>query len=155
LTTLFELLNTVMPYHSSIRSTARSTARNTARSFFRAALGTLLFAGAPLPAWPADAAWLRNTPLGQLDQRDIEALDSTVRVVLNTRSDGETSRWTNRGSGNPVEISATLTPEGTSLKHGRTCRFVAVTMHAKGKTVKLRPQYCQPGDGSWERQKSN
>jgi surface antigen len=151
MTTLFELLNTVMPYHGSIRCTTRSIAR----SFLRAALGTLLLAGAPLPSWPADAAWLRDTPLGQLDQQDIAALDSTVRVVLNTRNDGETSRWTNRGSGNPVEINATLTPEGTSIKHGRTCRFVVVTMHAKGKTVRLRPQYCQPGDGSWERQKPN
>jgi hypothetical protein len=148
LTMLFELLNTVMPYHGSIRRTARS--------IIRATLGTLLLAAAPLAAWPAtDPGFLHDTPLGHLDQQDIDALDSTIRVVLNTRNDGETSRWTNRGSGTPTEIDATLTPEGTTIKHRKTCRFVVVTVRAKGKSIRLRPRYCQTADASWALQKQN
>ncbi|WP_027794820.1 hypothetical protein [Paraburkholderia acidipaludis] len=135
-----------MPYHTSTGSTASQR--------LLAALGALLLVCAPLPALSADTGLLHGTPLSKLDRPDLDALESTVLVVLNTRNDGETSRWTNNGSDNRPTVSATLTPEGTTIKHRRTCRFVAITVNTAGKTGQLRPQYCRTGDASWERQKA-
>ncbi|HKT99729.1 MAG TPA: hypothetical protein VJS30_24865 [Paraburkholderia sp.] len=90
--------------------------------------------------------------MSQLDRNDIAALNSTVDVVLNTRDDGQTARWTRPAAGNHAEVNATLTPEGTTIKQQRTCRFIAVTVHAGVQTVKLRPQYCRTATTSWELQ---
>ncbi|MFP6562661.1 hypothetical protein WJ542_30805 [Paraburkholderia sp. B3] len=135
-----------MPYHASTGSTASQR--------LLAVLGALLLVCAPLPAALADTGLLHGTPLEKLDRPDLDALESTVLVVLNTRNDGETSRWTNNGSDNRAVVNATLTPEGTAIKHRRTCRFVAITVTTVGKTGRLRPQYCRTGDAPWERQKA-
>ncbi|MFD1559893.1 hypothetical protein ACFSHT_30340 [Paraburkholderia silviterrae] len=112
----------------------------------------MLLAFASPPAWPAYAGFLNGTPMSQLDQKDIDALNSTVQIVLNTKNDGETTPWIRPASGDRAEVSATLTPEGTSIKHHRTCRFVAVTIHAGDQAFKLRPQYCQSAKTTWKLQ---
>ncbi|WP_028218664.1 hypothetical protein [Paraburkholderia oxyphila] len=117
-----------------------------------ASLGALLLALASPPAWPAYAGFLNGTPMSQLDQKDIDALNSTVQVVLNTKNDGETTSWMRAATVDRAEVSATLTPEGTSIKHHRTCRFVAVTVHTGNQAVTLRPQYCQSAKMTWELQ---
>ncbi|WP_167760164.1 hypothetical protein [Paraburkholderia pallida] len=128
------------------------SARSARRSIRLATLGVLLLALASPPAWPAYAGFLSGTPMGQLDQKDIDALNSTVLVVLNTKNDGETTPWMRPATVDRAEVSATLTPEGTSIKHRRACRFVAVTVHTGNQTVTLRPQYCQSAKMIWELQ---
>ena len=87
--------------------------------------------------------------MSQLDQSDIAALNSSVVVVLNTKDDGQTTRWNRPAMGNRAEVNATLTPEGTSIKQRTTCRFVAVTVKAGTQAVKLRPQYCRTPQTEW------
>lgn len=134
-----------MPYHDS--------AGNAGRSAHLAALGALVLALASPPAWAGSTGFLGGTHMSQFDQKDIAALDSTVQVVLNTKNDGETSRWTRPASADHPEVSAILTPEGTSIKHQRTCRFVAVTVQAGANAVKLHPQYCRTAKTPWELQR--
>lgn len=117
-----------------------------------AAIGALLPVCSALPAWSADPGFTRGVRIEGLDQNDLDALDSTVRAVLNTRNDGESSQWTKTVPGGQPAVNATLTPEGTSIKHHRTCRFVVVAVHAASQSVTLRPQYCKAGDGSWSLQ---
>lgn len=135
-----------MPYHDSARSAGRSARL--------VALGALLLAFAAPPAWPASAGFLDRTPMSQFDRSDIAALNSTADVVLNTKDDGQTTRWTRPATADHAEINATLTPEGTTIKHRRTCRFVAVTVHAANQTVKLRPQFCRTAQTPWELQEA-
>lgn len=137
------LLETVMSCHDSIGSNAR-------RHRFTA-LCLLAMACAASPAWPASAGFLERAPGGRLDQQDIDALNSTVKAVLNTRDDGETSAWSNHATGNRAEVKATLTPEGTSIVHHRMCRYVVVTVQG-GQPFTLRPQYCRNADATWELQ---
>lgn len=135
-----------MPYHDP--------AGNAGRSVRLAALGALLLALASPPACAESAGFLGGTRVSHFDQKDIDALNSTVQVVLNTKNDGETSRWTRPASGDHVEVSATLTPEGTSIKHQRTCRFVAVAVQAGANAIKLRPQYCRTAKTPWALQRA-
>ncbi|MDR3097005.1 MAG: hypothetical protein LBV73_08015 [Paraburkholderia sp.] len=130
----------------------RDSAGHAGRGKPLAALVPLLLALATPPAWPAQAGFLEIAPMSQLDQSDIDALTSTVRVVLNTRNDGATTQWTRPAMAGRPEVSATLTPEGTTIRNRKTCRFVAVTIHAGEHAVKLRPQYCQTPKTPWERQ---
>lgn len=133
-----------MPYHDSAGTAGRSA--------HLAALGALLLALASPPAWAESAGYLGGTRVSRIDQKDIDALNSTALVVLNTKNDGETSRWTRPASPDRPEVSATLTPEGTSIKHRRTCRFVAMTVQAGPHAIKLRPQYCRTPKTPWELQ---
>ncbi|MFX1676342.1 hypothetical protein PWR63_29495 [Paraburkholderia sp. A2WS-5] len=114
-----------------------------------AALGALLLALASVPAWSAPGDFLESTPMPQLDKNDIAALNSTVHVVLNTKNDGETTQWVRPATADRAEVSADITPENTSIKNRKTCRFVAVTVHAGDHTVKLRPQYCRSTSEAW------
>jgi len=113
------------------------------------ACGVLLPVCTALPAWPADAGFMRDVRIEGLNQDAVKALDSAVRAVLNTRDDGETSRWTKRAPGGQDTVTATLMPEGTTIRHRRTCRFVVVAVHAATQSVTLRPHYCKADDGSW------
>ena len=130
----------------------RESAGSTGRRIHLAALGIVLLAFVSSPAWSESAGFLGGTPMNQLDQQDIDALNSTAQVVLNTKNDGQTTHWTRPASGNRGEVSATLTPEGTSIKDRRTCRFVAMTVKAGNHAFKLRPQYCQSPSTPWELQ---
>ena len=119
------------------------------RGLLVAASGVLLPVCTTLPAWPADAGFMRDARIEGLNQDDVKALDSTVRAVLNTRDDGETSQWTKRGPSGQNAVTATITPEGTTIRHHRTCRFVVVAVHAATQAVTLRPHFCKADDGSW------
>lgn len=110
---------------------------------------TSIFPTSATSAAPADAGFLRNAQIGGLTRHDIDALNSTVGVVLNTKSDGQTIRWSNHGMGERVSIDATLTPESTSIRHVTTCRYVLVIVNAGGKPARLRPRYCRTGDAPW------
>lgn len=125
---------------------------HTGRGIHLAALGALLLALASPPAWPAYGDFLEGTPMAQLDKNDIAALNSTVGVVLNTKDDGETTHWVRPASPDHAEVSADIVPEGTSITNQGTCRFVTVTVHAGGRAVKLRPQYCRGAKAEWELQ---
>ncbi len=138
----FERLESTMSNHDSTGQAGREI-------HLAAALGALLLALASAPAWSAPGDILESTPMLQLDKNDIAAINSTVRVVLNTKNDGETTPWVRPATADHAEVSVDITPEGTSIKNRETCRFVAVTVHAGNNAVKLRPQYCRSASAEW------
>lgn len=97
--------------------------------------------------------FLNDTPLSYVKPRDTESIKRALIEVLNTKSDGETSQWTNEGTGNSVKIDATMTPEGTTHDNNKTCRHVAVVLSAKGQSMNLRPVFCGRGKTDWALQK--
>jgi hypothetical protein len=44
--------------------------------------------------------FLNDTPMSYIKKPDMDSLKSALLEVLNTRKEGETSRWTNEGTGN-------------------------------------------------------
>ncbi|WP_233885679.1 hypothetical protein [Paraburkholderia flagellata] len=103
----------------------------------------------------ANLEFLHDTPLSYLTQKDIDSVKRAVITALNSKSDGESSEWTNDGLGNSVKIDATLTPHDTSKTGNRTCRLVNVVLNAKGQSVNLHPRYCRTGGAQWQLQKKN
>lgn len=106
-------------------------------------------------AFAANLEFLHDTPLSYLTQKDIDSVKRAVITALNSKSDGESSEWTNEGLGNSVKIDATLTPHDTSKTGNRTCRLVNVVLNAKGQSVNLHPRYCRTGGAQWQLQKKN
>lgn len=97
--------------------------------------------------------FLNDTPMSYIKKRDIESIKSALVEVLNTRKDGETSRWTNEGTGNSVQINATMTPESTDHEGEKTCRRVSIILTAKGQSMDLHPGFCGMGKTDWTLQK--
>lgn len=131
---------------------SRSGISGITSKYWRTFFGVTLIAS-PLSAWSANLGFLNDTPISYMTQRDIDSAIHAVLSTLDAKSDGESTQWTNRGLGNGVEVDATLTPEDTQTNDGRTCRFVAVVLRAKGQSLNLHPQYCRTGNAQWELQK--
>ena len=74
---------------------------------------------------------LIDTPLSYIKPSDTESIRRALIEVLNTKSDGETSQWTNAGSGNSVRIDAAMTPGGTTHAAKKTRQHIAVMLSAK------------------------
>ncbi|QBC30150.1 MULTISPECIES: RT0821/Lpp0805 family surface protein [Pandoraea] len=125
-----------------------------ARSF---GLGTALVVGATMAA-PAFAAsnllFMSNSPLAYLHKADNASLAKAASNVLSHQQDNETVDWSNKGTGNPVAITAQLTPTNTQKDDTRTCRDLIVVLGAKGQEVTLKLPTCKKGEnGQWELQK--
>ncbi|QHE90481.1 hypothetical protein [Pandoraea fibrosis] len=121
------------------------------------ALGTALAVGAGLAA-PAFAAsnlmFMSNSPLAYMKKADNESLAKAANEVLSTKQDNETVEWANKGTRNPVAITAHLTPTNTQKDDTKTCRDLIVLLGAKGQEVTLKLPACKQGDaGRWELQK--
>lgn len=115
-----------------------------ARVVVPTALGNAVTAGA------GNLDFLNDTPMSYIKKPDIDSLKRALVEVLNTRKDGETSQWTNEGTGNVVEITATMTPESTRQEEAKTCRRVSVVLSAKGQSMDLHPQFCGTGKMDWK-----
>ncbi|KMZ12108.1 Surface antigen [Candidatus Burkholderia humilis] len=100
-----------------------------------------------IPAWAAIAlvavsagasaanlGFLNNTPITYMKQRDLQALNAAARTALETKQDGESLDWNNKGTGNTVPIDGTITPQNTSDEGCMKCRKVTLVAHAKGQT---------------------
>lgn len=63
--------------------------------------------------------FLNDTPMSYIKKPDMDSIKSELVEVLNNKKDGETTRWTNKGTGNSVKIDATMIPESTSQERGK------------------------------------
>ncbi|WP_157686930.1 hypothetical protein [Paraburkholderia phymatum] len=97
--------------------------------------------------------FLNDTPMSYIKKPDMDSIKVALTDVLNTKKDGETTQWTNKGTGNSVKIDAAMTPESTSHEGSKTCRNVAVVLSAKGQSMNLHPRFCGTGKTDWALQK--
>ncbi|MBN3751366.1 hypothetical protein G3N95_00320 [Paraburkholderia sp. Tr-20389] len=97
--------------------------------------------------------FLNDTPMSYIKKPDMDSIKVALTDVLNTKKDGETTQWTNEGTGNSVKIDAAMTPESTSQEGNKTCRNVTVVLSAKGQSMNLHPKFCGTGKTDWALQK--
>jgi surface antigen len=125
----------------------------TSRAFVRACVqstaATLLVAGAAA-ASAANLGFLNDTPISYMKQRDLQALNSAASKALDTQKDGESVEWNNQGTGNPVPIRGTITPQDSVKQGDRTCRKVTLVAIAKGQTQTWTPTACKASGGKWK-----
>jgi surface antigen len=105
------------------------------------------------PAGAANLGFLNNTPITYMKQRDMQALNDAAQVALNTKQDGESLDWNNKGTGNTVPINGTVTPQSTFDSGGLKCRKVTLVAEAKGQTQTWTPVACKQADGKWKLKK--
>jgi surface antigen len=101
----------------------------------------------------ANLGFLNNTPITYMKQRDLQALNAAARTALETKKDGESLDWNNKGAGNTVPIDGTITPQNTFDEGGMKCRKVTLVAHAKGQTQTWTPTACKHSDGKWQLKK--
>ncbi|SAK48920.1 hypothetical protein AWB76_01270 [Caballeronia temeraria] len=111
-------------------------------------LGALALSGACVHA--ANLNFLNDTPISYMKPPDRQALNRAAQNALDTKQDGESVRWSNEGTGNPVHIEGTVTPRDTEKSGSGTCRKVTLTAIAKGQTQTWTPTACKKGDGPWQ-----
>jgi surface antigen len=124
------------------------------RTVFQLTMGALLLAGT-IGAQAANLGFLNDTPLSYMKQRDIDSLKNAAFQALDNKQDGDSVNWTNEGTGNSVKLDAQITPEGTAKDGQNTCRFVRVSLNAKGQSMALKPKFCRQGSGRWILQKKH
>ncbi|BAN23658.1 putative uncharacterized protein [Caballeronia insecticola] len=115
------------------------------------AAAALIVASAQAEA--ANLGFLNNTPITYMKQRDLQALNNAAQIALNTKQDGESLDWDNKGAGNSVPINGTVTPQSTFDEGGVKCRKVMLVAHAKGQTQTWTPTACKASDGKWKLKK--
>ncbi|HEY2019961.1 RT0821/Lpp0805 family surface protein [Paraburkholderia sp.] len=98
----------------------------------------------------ANLNFLKDTPITYMRDADRKALNAAGQNALETGKDGETFRWSNAGTGNPVVIGGTVTPHDTTKQADRTCRRATLVATAKGQTQSWTPTVCKTGDGPWK-----
>jgi len=118
----------------------------------RVASAVMLLTGTAT-AGASNLNFLNDTPMSYIKKPDMDSIKVALTDVLNTRKDGETTQWTNEGTGNSVKIDAAMTPESTSQEGGKTCRLVTVVLTAKGQSMNLHPKFCGTGRTDWALQK--
>ncbi|SAL33913.1 hypothetical protein AWB71_01827 [Caballeronia peredens] len=126
------------------------------RAFARASFLTIaaaMLVVASAPAGAANLGFLNNTPITYMKQRDVQALNAAAQVALNTKKDGESLDWDNKGAGNSVPINGTVTPQSTFEEGGTQCRKITLVAHAKGQTQTWTPIACKASDGKWKLKK--
>lgn len=93
--------------------------------------------------------FLKDTPITYMKPADRQALNRAAQKALETKKDGETMRWSNEGTGNPVHIEGTVTPRDTTSSGGDKCRRVTLVAVAKGQTQTWTPIACKTASGEW------
>ncbi|BCQ23770.1 hypothetical protein NK8_19130 [Caballeronia sp. NK8] len=101
----------------------------------------------------ANLGFLNNTPISYMKQRDLQALNNAAQVALNTKKDGESLDWDNKGAGNTVPINGTVTPQNSFESDGLKCRKITIVAEAKGQTQTWTPVACKASDGKWKLKK--
>ena len=97
-------------------------------------------------------AFMHNSPISFMRDKDLASLTKTLNGVLDSSADGQTTEWTNEGTGNSVPIKGTLTPKDTDDQNGMHCRHLAVTLSAKSQDQSWLPLFCKTAQG-WKMQK--
>ncbi|SAK63556.1 hypothetical protein AWB79_03020 [Caballeronia hypogeia] len=132
------------------RSTHRARRALARISFLTLAASALVVSA---QAQAANLGFLNNTPITYMKQRDLQALNDAAQKALNTKQDGESLDWDNKGTGNTVPINGTVTPQSSFESDGLKCRKVELVAHAKGQTQTWMPTACKQSDGKWKLKK--
>ncbi|MDR5740920.1 RT0821/Lpp0805 family surface protein [Caballeronia sp. LZ016] len=93
--------------------------------------------------------FLKDTPISYMKPPDRQALNRAAQQALESNKDGETTKWSNEGTGNPVHIDGTVTPRDTTSNGGDRCRQVTLVAVAKGQTQTWTPTACKSASGEW------
>jgi surface antigen len=93
--------------------------------------------------------FLKDTPVSYMKPPDRQALNRAAQRALESNKDGETMKWSNEGTGNPVHIEGTVTPRDTASNGGERCRQVTLVAVAKGQTQSWTPTACKTAGGEW------
>ena len=101
----------------------------------------------------ANLGFLNNTPITYMKQRDLQALNNAAQKALDTKQDGESLDWDNKGAGNTVPINGTVTPQNSFESDGLKCRKITIIAQAKGQTQTWTPVACKQSDGKWKLKK--
>ncbi|SAL47735.1 hypothetical protein AWB74_02161 [Caballeronia arvi] len=117
------------------------------------AIAAAALAAVSAQAGAANLGFLNNTPITYMKQRDMQALNDAAQVALNTKQDGESLDWNNKGAGNTVPINGTVTPQNTFEADGLKCRKITLVAEAKGQTQTWTPIACKQSDGKWKLKK--
>jgi surface antigen len=111
--------------------------------------GAALLAGATF-GHAANLNFLKDTPITYMRDADRKALNDAAQIALDTRQDDESLPWSNAGTGNPVSITGTITPHGTTKQGDKTCRTATLVAIAKGQTQSWTPTVCKQGSSPWK-----
>jgi hypothetical protein len=106
----------------------------------------LLFALASGAAFTGTLSFLKDAPIAEFKERDIEMMKSAANALLQDGEEGSAREWKNSETGNSgrLEISADFeTPDG------RRCKRLLVINRAK--TVQSQATYslCRDAEGNW------
>nr|WP_306299707.1 RT0821/Lpp0805 family surface protein [Caballeronia sordidicola] len=101
-------------------------------------------------SYSANLGFLMNNPISYMKAPDLQALNHAAGTALRSNADGESSDWSNDGTGNAVHIDGTITPSDTRKTGTRTCRVVSIVAKAKGQTQTWSPTACKEGAGKWQ-----
>lgn len=112
-------------------------------------LAAALLAG-PVLCHATNLNFLKDTPVTYMRDADRKALNDAAQKALETKQDGESLDWSNAGTGNPVSITGTVTPQNTTKDGDRTCRTATLVAVAKGQTQSWTPVVCKTGNGVWK-----
>jgi surface antigen len=123
------------------------------RAFARTVIAATLVATLSTGAFAANLGFLNNTPITYMKQRDLQMLNAAAQTALNTKGDGESLEWNNKGAGNPVPVNGTVTPHETFDSGGLKCRKITLVANAKGQTQTWEPTACKHEDGKWQLKK--
>jgi surface antigen len=119
------------------------------RGFARGVLTALSLSCACTCACASNLNFLKDTPISYMKPADRKALNRAAQHALDTKKDGESLKWNNEGTGNPVRIEGTVTPRDTVKGEGETCRKVTLVAVAKGQTQGLTLTACKQGGSEW------
>ncbi|MDR5823423.1 MULTISPECIES: RT0821/Lpp0805 family surface protein [unclassified Caballeronia] len=129
---------------------SRATARVPLLTSLTLAAACIIASGT---AQAANLGFLNNTPITYMKQRDLQALNKAAQKALETKQDGESLDWDNKGAGNTVPINGTVTPQSSFESDGMKCRKIELVAHAKGQTQTWTPTACKASDGKWKLKK--
>lgn len=113
-------------------------------------LAAVALLASPVLCHATNLNFLKNTPMTYMHDADRKALNDAAQKALDTKKDGESYEWSNEGTGNPVSITGTVTPQNTTKDGDRTCRTATLTAVAKGQTQTWTPIVCKTGSGPWK-----
>ncbi len=101
-------------------------------------------------AQAANLGFLNNTPITYMKQADLQVLNKAAHTALDSKQDGESVDWDNKGLKNPVAINGTITVSDTNKTGDKTCRKLTMVAQAKGQNQSWSPTVCKAGEGKWQ-----
>lgn len=101
--------------------------------------------GTTLPATSANLGFLKDTPISRFNKADMDMLNATLDLALESSPDGTASEWKNEKTGS----SGTITPQKSLETGGKKCREVLVVNQHK--TLKGEGTYtlCRVAEKKW------